>query len=338
MPLATEMFGGAAAARFLMWDMADVPGSGGGESTQLNFSNPMCHDDNIVHNDPDSARVMEVDAMVVVPGVELKNGGDLVKYCDFANVFNGAEQDAVAPIAESNPTVVGFVKVNVFDLNFQRLATRPKGVVDPANPGVVQTANTPVYLNGIGALWDGNAAALNLFDQNTLDTINQFEEEYEANVDCVSSEEAGEGTGEVEGEESGEAACPAVPAFPYGEMSFEKEWYECFELGDITALWNSVVRLGGAAAGTTAGLRTIRELADSLLEPVPSRPDMHCLPRLKDHHYNRNAVSAYQPVHNLDPGLGCGGLRLKLDCGTENTVIPTGRDYAESAPMLVTAK
>jgi len=212
-PIATGIYNDPNKLKFQMGDMAVLPRNPGEGivSSQLNYSNPMCHDDHIWHNDPDKARVREVTAMVLAPGLE-EFGGDIVRYCDFERVFHydsatgktasTNDQRAVAPIPDSQPLVVGFVKVNLFDLNFQKLSTRPEGVADPRMQyavdekaakdkdynlkNVTQTSNTPVYLNGTGALFDMNSFALNfnggyLF-KDAVNNANEYEDRYKEDI------------------------------------------------------------------------------------------------------------------------------------------------------------
>lgn len=310
--------------KFLMDDMASLPGSVG-TNPQLNFTNPMCHDDRIYHNDPDQARVYEAYAMVLAPGIE-KYDGNLVKYCDFGKVFSfdgemfrSQEQDAVAPIVESRPTIVGFVKVNVFDLNFQLLRTRPEGVVDPRNSRVSQTRNTPVFLNGNGALYDGNPYGLNLSGSSGFNDMynnsKDFQDEYRKYDDCKKHDNCNK----------------PEPKFQFERFVIPDNLRDCFDFGPFDSLLGAMQNISHSGNP----LEAIQALVQLLERPILSLPDKHCLPRLRDGYYDKNDPNSYEPIRDLLPGVGCGALRARLDCATKDTLIPSGKDYRQNNPTLI---
>lgn len=83
------------------------------------WTNPLCHDARIPANDRARARVREVTVMALVPGDER------FSYCDFAAHFEGAPLNAWPPYNETKPIVAGFVKVYLFDFNYDDLGERP---------------------------------------------------------------------------------------------------------------------------------------------------------------------------------------------------------------------
>jgi hypothetical protein len=340
MPAPPGFFGNLNQIKFLMWDQSDAPFASG--DTQLNFTNPMCHDDGIPHNDLSTAKVKEVYAMVIAPTQRFNSAGELVKYCDFSNVFAGSPQDAVAPIADSKPTVVGFVKVEVFDFNFQDLRTRfPRQAYNlGAGHGVAsvsQTASTPVYDGtgakiGNGILWDGNPWALNLIgDSKSQDVINntkQYEQDYKSSLDCKDYNED---------HPTSQKHCDDNPSFPYDDIDLSgTAWIDCFEFETVEHLWHEAVKLSGKTP-SDKGLAIIQTLNEKLEAPILSKPDRHCLPRLKDGMFNRKNPNSYKDLASLNPYYGCGGLRARLDCGTDDTVIPTGKPADSNNPTLVSS-
>ena len=92
---------------------------------------------------------------------------------------------------------------------------------------------------------------------------------------------------------------------------------------------------GNGNGNGTGVLNLIQFLTEILEEPIDTQPDKHCMPRLKDGKYDRNDASAYEALRDLRPGVGCGGLRSRLDCGTADTVIPSGQDWNNNSPTLV---
>ncbi len=324
--------GATAEIQFLMRDMADAPGLTGFNS-QLAYTNPMCHDEGIPHNDPEEARVLETYAMVIAPGLE-EYGGDVVRYCDFGNVFkfsdstgefNSAKQRAVAPIADSKPIVVGFIKANIFDFNFQILATRPDGDTDPRNPDVEATDNTPVYFGGNGALWDGNSYAINLGGEDGFgDVFNnrkEFFAEYDTALACTPTPLT---------------PCPTVPSVTDKTYAIPNSFRDCFDFGPIDGAIAFLKEHNGQSGGGNSALAsTVNFLKEAVFEPIYARPDQHCLPRLKDGQVDKNNPASYEDLRNLVPGLGCGAMRARFDCGSEDTLIPTGKDWNDNSPTLV---
>ncbi|MFN8391555.1 MAG: pilus assembly protein TadG-related protein [Bdellovibrionota bacterium] len=310
-----------AAHDWIKFIMMDRSKSGG--KSQLNFSNPMCHDENLRHDDPDNARVLQLYAMVIAPNKEFV-GTDLVRYCDFERVFQSTIQRAIAPIPETEPVVVGFVKINVFDFNFQRLDTRPQANPDDPNPLYPAT-------QGKGNLWDGNPAALNLFgNQLSKDFItktNQYSEEYDK-CDDKSDSNGSENSNGKSDKDNCRDDLPPMPE-PPDVASLE----QCFDLDEYHAL--EVALKKTAPLGERYGF--LKKLKDILELPIPARPNVHCLPRLRDGYFNRNSLDSYTPLHDLKPGVGCGGLRARLDdCESEDISLPTGQDINQNSPALVT--
>ncbi len=82
---------------------------------------PLCHNPSIPANDRASARVREVNVMLVVPSSVMDLGTDLTPYCDFRSQFLGGAIAAWPPYSYTRPRVIGFLKVNLFDLNFRNL-------------------------------------------------------------------------------------------------------------------------------------------------------------------------------------------------------------------------
>jgi len=326
-----------AEVQLLMRDMSEVPGLTGLDG-QLAYTNPMCHDEGVPHNDPDNNRVIETYAMVIAPGLD-EYGGDVVRYCDFGNVFkfsdstgsySSAKQRAVAPIADSKPIVVGFVKANIFDFNFQLLSTRPDGDTDPRIPSdievpVTSSDNTPVYLGGNGALWDGNSYALNLGGEDgfgeVFNNTKQFFAAYESSLACTPTLLT---------------PCPGHPPVTDKTYSIPSSFKDCFDFDNIDADIDFLKKNGNGSSGGNSGLAdAVNRLKGEVFAPIWAKPDMHCLPRLKDGMVDKNDPAAYEALRNLVPGLGCGALRARFDCGSKETLIPTGKDWNDNSPSIV---
>ena len=73
------------------------------------YTNPMCHDERIPHDDDVNAMVREFNIMLIAPS----SGSH--SYCDLSSLFSEREQNAVPPMASTEPVIVGFMKANFFD-------------------------------------------------------------------------------------------------------------------------------------------------------------------------------------------------------------------------------
>jgi len=111
------------------------------------WTNPLCHHPSIPANDIGAARVREVKVMVIAP-----EDPQRTPYCDFKSQFRGGLVEAWPPYKDTNPRVIGFVRINLFDFNFEKLSAKesetfaglgegkPRGIVDLQSDDSITTA------------------------------------------------------------------------------------------------------------------------------------------------------------------------------------------------------
>lgn len=84
-------------------------------SHKHNFSNPMCYDFARPANDVEKG-VIKGKIMVIAPE-KASSATGATNYCDFAARFGQSIGNITPPVASTNPRVVGFVDVTLFDFN-----------------------------------------------------------------------------------------------------------------------------------------------------------------------------------------------------------------------------
>ncbi|HQH28544.1 MAG TPA: hypothetical protein PLP17_14195, partial [Oligoflexia bacterium] len=250
----------------LMLDYQRNPRNGAWPEVQntrqpMAWSNPLCHAEEVGLANDLNQRVRTAKVMVIAPH---KENPANAKYCDFRNVFRGQPQNAIPPVADSWPVVVGMIEVNLFDLNFRDLDNHPvfKAELDHYRPltwverlfgddRMISTV-TPHYPSAgvfdFGEIVDRHPSELLALPESVLSSIEQARNQIgnfqpvPSCTDC-SSESNGNGNSGNSGNSQSCEQCQANAASTQSsnnnlltslaEQGFPVSFFWCFDLDDI---------------------------------------------------------------------------------------------------------
>ncbi len=307
------------------------------------YTNPMCHDPSLPF-DRLSAPVKRVLVAILAPGL------DAYRYCDFASLFAGQEQQSYPPIAATNPRIIGYVYANFYDfglLHIDATFPPPNGVRTLNYPGLppinVTETSTPIYVDASDntrMLIDRNPGELDVkgtpIFQNLSDTTKEYREEHKDYVDSCPKEKDNNGQGKKCGNKPQQTLDFNHPAIT--------EFARCFDMQPILNnpqygnVYESLDNISPKqcehlipAADATEEDKTIyyecledvdRDKADemyNLLETfwesnIKALDATHCLPITRADCFDKNAAECYEELHSLKGNYGCGGLLARLNC------------------------
>ena len=284
------------------------------------FQNPLCQSDllnfrpgpNGLEPVPLNQRtVRKLKAMVIAPG-----DGDTA-YCDYDALFNFEPMDSEAPTAETEPIVLGFVDVYVFDFGIRRL--QDSSLRNDVNPQRLHTLNL-------------------------MNPLRTFIEDHSDWMKCMETK-------------CGVPGAPPPPQChehdcerPQGSGTtiISREWWDktaqCYELPDYDDLYsclnppsNPIELIKWFFGHFLPVCIPIwqRQITDGwgTLTAEAIRNNWKCFPEpVKDCDDPTN-WKCWQPPQHLAPQFGCGALRARVDCHGDR--LTTTIKSSQTRPVLV---
>ncbi len=292
--------------------------------------NPMCHDwEGGPPNDP-NAGVAEVMIMVIAPS-ESNYTTNAGAYCDFKSVFGGLQANTTAPLAQTNPVVVGFVKAKLFDFNF-----KDYGSVGSPNFNFDKSPSQYAFLKTSMIIEaEKNSEELPgendiLTDEEISSAATDFIDEHQDWQVCHNNREecirlAG-GPGSSDARD-----CPKCGRQPemsdklkrtlrhYSEAAkYPAECVERLQGTDDESYQDILTELSNN--GCSGRVRCDDPAVINLLKDIKkykidaAQPQRYCIPERKPNCTDSHQSGCYQGLLARAPQWGCGGLRVRLDC------------------------
>ncbi len=286
------------------------------------FTNPMCTHRGYGNVPPAQRKALPVNIMVISPTARGSNGVENEMYCDYASVFQGADQSSFPPFASTRPRVVGFVRANLFDFRFERYANSNScgsegGTCEnPASPnpeGVIMRGIYTPFLEATGEFvvehrnWrECRQRALRCSFPNPPP---------DCPINC-----------------SGEPNPPTPPSGGHWDAM-----KDCFDMPAFAAIQNCAQRPPQPDYNTCLLL-----IGTGLnLDGYPPRPEVIREGKACMSLYNPNCEFPFgdprciRPPSAIEPQYGCGGVRARLDCGTVDNGVPLPQRLISPDPATV---
>lgn len=348
-----------------------------GEEVGWWYTNPLCHDyggnydsttSGIPANNPEQARAKPVTVMLIAPSLADDKTGRGA-YCDFNALFTGAEQNTTAPLASTEPVVVGFVRAHLFDFNIRKypLSRSTVNLELDQNPRefrlspeeqqqmekfVVEHAEWSLCKNTPGCFQQLKDKEIS--EPKPPDIAQSFAgecftpplaetSESQSCYNCVYDDGMGETN--CSAPSSTKTTTGKNPSRPGGS---EGSIYDSDEGDNDTSdtrtgknfYGSGVNQIGQYSYGkcpTGIGRSCCSTTSVSLSKQanvgVASKPNKHCFPMKKPGCFPTTSPECWEGPKPRLPQYGCGGLRLRLEC--EQELLTTPRSRLEIQPALV---
>jgi hypothetical protein len=302
------------------------------------FTNPLCHDYGGSPANNTAAGVAQVTLMVIAPTAKdyYSNSG---AYCDFGAVFGGTQANTTAPLGNTDPVVVGFVKADLFDFNVTDYGDEgsPDEDLDvsPMSYELVDSSvvDQPVDKDGDGDIDKDDEKILNLADIES--TTREFVTQHKNWATCEEKpicHEDSDGNNYPKGCRTD--SCDGKKATPPGLKAMLapilSQPMECMKHPNMN-LWSQC-----QDADTVNSISSYCELfIDSLWEAgKPSTPKKFCIPERNPDCTDSDDASCYnKALAPKAPQWGCGGLRMRLNCS--QPALAVGRNPDQIIPAIV---
>lgn len=276
--------------------------------------NPLCHSPR-VGTDEDRP-VAKVKVAVIAPSDSDENA-----YCDFTNLVQGQRPQIVLPTSDTNPVIVGFTEMYLYDYNVAPLNNPVPGAKDPES----------IPASMVGDDWEDFLEEVSSYSSDHANWRNQCVD------DCG---EPCEGEDDPEGcNPDYDTCCEDGPTPPSPNVSGDKEWIpECFKLDGwpfqpgIEADWPATDEEYATAQETY--INNIQEFInnDSAIEIKPDKTG--CLPIRRPGAYPVSDAANYDAPRVLSPGNGCGGIVAKLSCNRNQTPYGTVPKHRQQGTLV----
>lgn len=312
--------------------------------------NPMCHDWEGGPPNDANAGVADLTLMVVAP-TKVNYNTNTGAYCDFGSVFGGQQANTTPPIAETNPVVVGFVKVKMFDfsLKFYGDTGSPNATFDQS-PDSYDFLSTSKEDKKPG----GNPDDGYLSPEEISDTARTFIDEHLDWAKCQADYESCVAKANADG--ANDDRCEScVKIRPKGKLDTIKirkalapyvgQPAECVNkpnLGILDRLDDFEASSGFPCTSDKrrALLEGLRVCDDTLADDISTEldkagkvaePRRYCIPERKANCTDSTNSGCYEELFARSPQWGCGGLRMRLDCQQSSLAFTRGENERQAA-------
>lgn len=362
--------------------MSELPEAGKtktatGEEIGWWYTNPLCHDyggnydsltSGIPANNPEQARSRPVTVMLIAPSIADDRTGRH-SYCDFNALFSGAEQNTTAPLASTDPVVVGFVRANLFDFNIRkypltRTTVNPELDKNPRefrlSPQEQQQMEKYVVEHAEWSLCKATPGCFEVLRAKQIsepkppDVAQAFAGECfkpptarTSQSESCSSCSYDDGMGEIVCSRLGEAGGGTKGTGKTGGKGGSGgslyggdepgtgggDTVENFFNKGSNQIGNYSYGRCPSGIGKSCCSSTTVSLSPQAQVGMAPDPNKHCFPMKKPGCFPVTSPECWEGPKPRLPQYGCGGLRLRLDC--EQELLTTPRSRLDIQPALV---